>query len=134
MVRVLVAEGFEAVRRARIFKTAPGAHIGQHNGFTGREDFCSLGHEFDPAKGNDIGVGGGGLARQVERVADKIGNVLDLRVLVIVGQDDGVSFPSKPVDLGLQVQRRVDRPDPAFKTAPDCDRARRGVVINTSGY
>src|SRR4030095_16051299 len=56
------------------------------------------------AKGDDLGVGRRGLARQIEAVADEVGEVLDFRLLVIMGEDDGVAFLLQSRDLGEQVE------------------------------
>src|SRR3546814_19478454 len=49
----------------------------------GAQDLRGLGHEFDAAKGDDVGVGLRSLARQLERIADEIGEVLNLGLLII---------------------------------------------------
>ena len=44
----------------------------------GREDRRRLGHEVDAAEGDHLGVGGGRLARELERVAGEVGDLLEL--------------------------------------------------------
>ena len=44
------------------------------------------------------------LRDEIEAVADEIGEVLDLGLLVIMGEDDGVALLAQPVDLGAQVE------------------------------
>jgi hypothetical protein len=56
------------------------------------------------AEGDDVRVGRRRLARQIEAVADEIGNVLDFGLLVIMREDHGVPLLAQPVDLGTQVQ------------------------------
>src|SRR3546814_13281057 len=52
------------------------------------------------------GVGIRRLARQLERVADEIGEVLDFGLLVIMREDDGVAFLAEALDFGAQVEAR----------------------------
>ena len=48
---------------------------------------------------DDIGIGLGGLARKLQRVADDVGDaIVDFRRLVIMRQDDGVALFLQPVD------------------------------------
>ena len=42
----------------------------------------------------------GGHPGQAERVADVIGDVLDLGQLVVVGEDHGVALAGQPTDVG----------------------------------
>src|SRR4030095_2762611 len=41
---------------------------------------------------------------QPQRVADEVGHVLDLRHLVVVGEDDRVAFLGKAADRALQIE------------------------------
>ena len=104
MVGVRLAEGAELVRRARILEAAPGVHVGQNDDLLRAEDLGGIGHELDPAEGDDLGVGLGRLAAQLEAVADEIGEVLQFGLLVVVRQDDGVALLAQAVDLGAQVR------------------------------
>ena len=54
---------------------------------------------MDAAEGDHLGVGGGRLAREAERVAHVVGDVLDLRHLVVVGEDDRVALRRERADL-----------------------------------
>jgi hypothetical protein len=56
MIGVRLAEGLELVRRARIFKAAPGIEIGQHHDLLRREDLGGVGHELHAAKRDHLGV------------------------------------------------------------------------------
>ena len=44
------------------------------------------------AENNDIGAGLGGLLGQSKRIAHEIRDILDLRHLVIVSEDDGIQL------------------------------------------
>ena len=104
MVRMRRAERRELVGRAAVLEAAAGIHVGQDHGLLRRQDFRGLGHEADAAKGDDFGIGRRGLARQIEAVADEVREVLDFRLLVIMGEDDGVAFALQPLDLGEKVE------------------------------
>ncbi len=47
---------------------------------------------MDATEEDDVGLGGLGLVAEAEGVADEIGDALDVLVLVIVGEDDGVAL------------------------------------------
>ncbi len=104
MVGMRRAEGGELVGRAAVLEAAAGVHVGQDHDLLGRQDLRRLGHEADAAKGDHVGVGLRRLARQIEAVADEIGEVLDLRLLVIMGEDHRVALALQPIDLGEQVE------------------------------
>ncbi len=103
MVGMRGAERRELVGRAAVLEAAAGVHVGQDHGLFGRQDFRGLGHEADAAKSDHLGIGRGRLARQIEAVADEIGEVLDLGLLVIMGEDHGVPLALQARDLGEQV-------------------------------
>ena len=73
--------------------------VGDQHGLVGGEDRGRLGHEVDAAELDHLGVGGGRLPREAERVADEVGDVLELGQLVVVGEDDGVSLLGERADL-----------------------------------
>ena len=70
--------------------------------------------KWTPQKAITSDAGRGGLAREPERVADEVGDVLDLGQLVVVGEDDGVA--ARP-------PARVPRP-----AGPARPRARRAAA------
>ncbi len=98
-----LAEGLEFIGRAAVLQAAAGIHVGQHDDFLRAEDLGGVGHELDPAKGDHIGIGFGRHLAQLERIADKIGQVLDLRALIIMRQDHRVALLAQAIDLGKQV-------------------------------
>ena len=112
---VLGLPGAQLVGVDRVGQRAAGVEVGDQDRLLGREDRGGLGHEVDAAEGDHVGVGRGGLAREAERVADEVGDVLDLGHLVVVGEDDGVALGgerahllAERVDL-LRGEVRVDR-------------------------
>ena len=108
MVGMRLAERRELVGRAAVLEAAAGVHVGQDDDLFGRQDLRRLGHEADAAEGDHVGVGRRRLARQIEAVADEVGEVLDLRLLVIMREDHGVALVLQPLDLGEQVEPLAD--------------------------
>ena len=106
MIGMRFAERLELLRRARILEAAPGIHVGQYDDFLGRKDLGRVGHELHAAKGNHVGVRVRRHLRQLQAVAHEIGKILNLRLLIIVRQDDGIALFAQPVDLGEQVFAR----------------------------
>jgi hypothetical protein len=104
MVGMRRAERRELVGRAAVLEAAAGVHVGQDDDLFGRQDLRRLGHEAHAAEGDHLGVGRRRLARQIEAVADEIGEVLDLGLLVIMGEDDRVALLLEARDLGEQVE------------------------------
>ena len=64
---------------------------------------------MDAGEDDDLGLGGLRLLRELEAVADEVGQVLDLRILVVVSQDDRIQLALQPLDLGEEIERRGDR-------------------------
>ena len=86
----------------RIRERAAGVEVGDQDGLLGREHRRGLGHEVDAAEGDHLGVGGGRLARELQRVAGEVGDLLDLRHLVVVGEDHRVARGGELADLGRE--------------------------------
>jgi hypothetical protein len=57
-----------------------------------------LRHEVDAAEQDDVGVGLLGGLGELERIPDDVGDVLDVGLLVVVRQDDGVALAAERVD------------------------------------
>ena len=84
---------------------AAGVQVRDQHGLVGRQDDRGLGHEMHAAKHDHLGVGLGRLARESERVAHIVGDVLHLGHLVVVGQDDGPALAGEITYL--VVHRRI---------------------------
>ena len=82
---------------------AAGGEIGEQHRLLRREHRGRLGHEVHAAEDDDVGFRLRGFARQAERVADEVGDVLHLGALVVVRQDDGVALAGERLDLALQL-------------------------------
>ena len=87
MLRLPLAQLLGVDRRG---ERAAGGEIRQQHGLLRRQNRRRLGHEVHAAEDDDVGVGLRRLAGQAERVADEIGDVLDLGPLVVVREDDRV--------------------------------------------
>ena len=83
---------------------AAGPRLRDQHGPVGGEDLGRLGHEVHPGEHDDAGRARRGEAREGERVADVVGDVLDLGRLVIVREDDGVALGRQPPDLRCPVR------------------------------
>src|SRR3546814_3575102 len=105
---MLRAKCRELIGRARILEAAPGIHVGEDHRLVRAQDLGGLGHEADAAKRDHLGVGRRRLARQIEAVADEIGDVLKLGLLIIMREDDGVALLAQPIDLGAQIEPRSE--------------------------
>ena len=103
MVGMFRAELRELFGRAAVFEAAPGVHIGQHHRLLRRQDFRGLSHKANAAKGDHIGIRLRRLFRQIEAVADEIGQILYLGLLIIMREDHRIAFFAQAIDFGEQV-------------------------------
>ena len=106
---VLGLPGAQLVGVDRVGERAAGVEVGDQHRLLGREDRGGLGHEVDAAEGDHVGVGGGRLAREAERVAHVVGDVLDLGQLVVVGEDHRVALGGERADLLAQLSDLLGR-------------------------
>jgi hypothetical protein len=68
-----------------------GGEVGQDGLLVGLgHDVRHLGHEMHAAEHDELGVGLGGEARQLERVAGEVGVLVDVGALVVVAQQHGL--------------------------------------------
>src|SRR5680860_1483524 len=80
----------QLARGDRVGERAAGVEVGDQDRLLRREDRGRLGHEVDAAEGDRRGAGLGGLAREPERIAGVVGDVLHLGHLVVVGEGHAV--------------------------------------------
>src|SRR5690348_12510249 len=91
----------ERVCRDAIGERASGAHIGQQYHPLGIEDFGRLGHEVYAAEDNYFSVANlAGLAREFERIANKVSDLENFGALIVVRQENRTAFALELVDLG----------------------------------
>ena len=123
MLGVFSAPRRELLGRAGIGERAARFEVRQHHGLVGAEDLGRLRHEVDAEEEDHVLVLG--LLRllgQHEGVPKDVGDVLQVRLLVVVRQDDRVALVLEPLDLLEEVEGRVDR---ALGTAEAAHRALR---------
>ena len=73
---------------------------------------------MDAAEDDDFGIGAGGLDTQPQGVTDEVGDVLDLRDLVVVGQDHGLALGFQFIDLLGDTQFKTSLMTPPPRTMP----------------
>ena len=112
---VLGLPGAQLVGVDRVGERAAGVGVGDQHGLVRREDRGRLGHEVDAAEDDRVGVGRGRLAREPERVAHVVGDVLDLGQLVVVGEDDGVALGGERAHLGREARDLLRRSAPGVE-------------------
>ena len=108
VVGVVLEPGAESVGRAAVGQRAAGVQVGNDDALGGVEDLGGFGHEVDAAEGDHLRVGPGGGLAELQAVAYEVGQVLDLGILVVVGEDDGVALGAQAGDLRRQVQGGID--------------------------
>ena len=92
--------------------------------FSGERIFAVSAMKRTPQKAITSASVAGGLARQIEAVADEVREVLDLRLLIIMREDDRVALALQPLDLGEQVEPRQARwSEPSFLSPGRATRA-----------
>ena len=79
---------FKFIDRDHVGHRTTGVNIGHDHFLAGGNDRRRFGHKINSAKNNEAGCGLGCLKGKAERVPDIVGNVLDLRQLVVMRQDD----------------------------------------------
>ena len=100
--RMVGLPGAQLIGRDRVGQRAASVEVGEQHRLVRAEDRRGLGHEVDAAERDHVGVGGRRLAREAERVAHEVGDVLNLGHLVVVSQDDRVAFLGQRADLALK--------------------------------
>ena len=76
---------------------------------SGIQNLGRFGHEQHAGKDNHVRLGGRGLLRELQAVAHKIRQVLNLRLLVIVRQDHGIHLALQPRNLVFEIEVRQRR-------------------------
>jgi hypothetical protein len=70
------------------------------------EDLGGFGHKVDAAEDDHLRVGLRGRLREGKAVADMVGQVLHVGILIVVRQNDGVHLALQPRDFGFEVECR----------------------------
>ena len=106
--------------RDGVCQRAAGSQVGEQYPLLRAQDLCRLGHEMHTAEDDLWSIGLRRDARQIQRVAHVVADVLDLRNHVVVGQDHGVALLGQRFHLRsppgeLLVGQRAARPsDPQW--------------------
>ena len=88
VLRMEPAELADGLHRATIDEAATGLAIGHYDDSSRVQHLGGFGHEPDAAEGDDIAREVAGLARQFQAVADHVSQFLNLRYLVMMGQQN----------------------------------------------
>jgi len=125
VVGVVLQPGAEGVGGAPVREAAPRVQVGDDDALAGVEDLGGLCHEVHAAEGDDRGLGARRGLGQLEAVAHEVRQVLDLGLLVVVGQEHGVALLPEPGDLRQEVQGGVD----GFQIGDVGGRRAHGVIL-----
>jgi hypothetical protein len=98
-----VDEGLELVGRAAVRERAARRQVRDHHGTLRIEDLRGLRHEVDAAERDDVALDPLRGLGQGQRVAHEVGQILHLRLLVVVGQEHGVALALEREDRLLEV-------------------------------
>ncbi len=88
---MLPAVGADGLDGAAFHQAAARQAVRNHHDAVGIDDLGRLRHEPHAAKCNHVALEFAGLARQLETVADAIGQLLDFRILIVMRQQDGLA-------------------------------------------
>ncbi len=86
----------------RIGQRAAGLEVGNQHALVRAQDRGRLGHEVDATEDDQLAVGGSRLLGEPERVADVVGDVLDLGELVVVREDHRPALARQRAHFVLQ--------------------------------
>src|SRR4030043_1253131 len=79
-----------------------GVYIWQQDHFIRADDGGCFRHEVDSAEHDYIGTGLGGILAQLQRIADKVGYVLNLTQLIVMDEDNSIPSFLESRDLLYQ--------------------------------
>lgn len=82
--------------------------IGHDDDAIGIEDLRRFGHEVHAGKEDDVGRGFFRLLGKLQRISKEIRKILNVPLLVVVREQNGVSLSLEPHNLGFEVEIRVD--------------------------
>ena len=89
----------ELLRGDGVCEGATRLEVRKEHLFVRTKNRSRFGHEVDAAKDDQIGVGLGRLACQGEGVPCEVGEILNLRDLIVMRKEDRVALFPQPVDL-----------------------------------
>ena len=100
---VRVDEGAELVGRAAVGERAAGGEIGEHDGRSGFRILAISAMKCTPQNAMTSALVFCAARARPQRVADVVGEILDLRLLVVVREDDRVALLLQALDLLLEL-------------------------------
>src|ERR1700754_2554343 len=104
MIGMLVLKRLEQITRCRISQRTTRFQIRQHDLLRGIEYFGSLRHKMHTCKNDQVRGCLFRLLSQTQTIPKIIGNILDIRPLVIMREDDRILFLLQFLDLQKKVQ------------------------------
>lgn len=122
-VGVLGPPGGKLLGRAGLLQGAAGFQIRDQYFRFGVQDLGGFRHKANPAKNDGFGLGLLGKAGQLQGIPHEVRQVLDFRLLVVMGQKQGPPFFGQPADflgklLGLGEHRCADHGPPSRGVYP----------------
>src|ERR1019366_3686170 len=99
MIGITLAKLPEQMCRAAIGQRTACIQVREQDKLAWIQNLGRLGHEQHSGKDDYIRLGCRGLLGELQAVAYKIRQVLNLRILVIMRQDDGIHLALEPPDL-----------------------------------
>ncbi len=107
MIGVTIAKMPEDFGTAGFLERTSGLGVWNQHSAGRSQNLGHFAHEAHAAKDDDVGLGSGGLARQIEGIAHEIGKILDLALLIVMGENHGVAFTAQTVDTSAKIQSGI---------------------------
>jgi len=101
-----LAERFKQAGRTAVSQGAARVQIGEQHEFAWVQDLGRFGHEQHAGKHDNVRFSGGRLPGKLQAIAHKIGQILNLRFLVVMREDHRIHLGLQALDLAFQVEMR----------------------------
>ena len=85
--------------RSGVGERAAGVHVRDEHDASRVQDLCRLRHKVHTAKDDHIGVGVSSRLGQLQRVPDEVGEILNVRILVVVGENHRIALNLECLDF-----------------------------------
>ena len=108
VVRVAFFEFAKNRSGAGVSQATARLEVRQQHFFVGRQHFGRFGHKMHTREDDDIGIRFGSLLAQAEAVAYIIRDILNIRILIIMRQNDSIFLLLETLNLCHQVQFRIN--------------------------
>ena len=106
--RVLFLVLFQILSLTAVSKRATSIQVRTDYGFVRTQEFACLSHEVHATHNHYLGIGFCSFTSQSQRVANKVGDVLNLTYRIVVGEDNSIFLLAKLSDFSFQVQGFVN--------------------------